>query len=134
MAPEPDSSELPHDNQQNTSSRSIELDTKSAILGDGIDRHHSHLHHDANVEKSTHDEVVYSKHKPLESPRNDVQRRRGANDPEDFSDSLNHEKGSLNRLDADEDSQPHTFSRFYAKYRMIFHIFVWLLFTGSANS
>lgn len=100
------------------------------------EHHHRHLHHDAFAEKGREDEVVYSKGTtfeksiiPEESPQDhDLHRRRhpekGGVEVEDA------EKGVSPIRSEEADPQTHTFSRFYAKYRIFFHLFIWLLFTG----
>ena len=103
------------------------------------EHHHGHLHHSAAAEKGREDEVVYSKgttfeksNVPAESPQDHaLHRRHAAGKSEmDVVDVMDAEKGPGSPMDEEEDPRAHTFSRFYAKYRWAFHIFIWLLFTG----
>ncbi|OCK85845.1 sodium/nucleoside cotransporter 1 /nucleoside cotransporter 1 [Lepidopterella palustris CBS 459.81] len=111
------------------------------------EHHHAHLHHDAFAEKGRHDDIVYSKGTtdepsviPNADPLDNALHRRhhperkgkdiekdGGLDVEDV------EKGSMSPVHGsghDEDPQSHIFSNFYAKYRIFFHIFIGMLFTG----
>ncbi len=100
------------------------------------EHHHRHLHHDSFAEKGREDEVVYSKGTtfesstiPEESPQDHELHRR--HHPEKVEIKVGDaEKGMSSVGSEDEDPQTHTFSRFYAKYRILFHLFIWLLFTG----
>lgn len=115
---------------------------RGADLKESLVHQHAHLHHDANAKKGGQDEVVYSQDKkwkgvdkPLDDTQtNDIQRRKGANASHGSMDTLNQEKGSLSRLDSEEDPHTHTLPNFYLRYRVIFHVFIWLLFTGLAIS
>ncbi|KAL9625479.1 MAG: hypothetical protein Q9160_000542 [Pyrenula sp. 1 TL-2023] len=96
---------------------------------------HKHLHHSSFAEKGRQDEVVYSKDATFEKsniPDQDPQDhhvRRRTSDKNGISID-DAEKGQTSLQLGEEDPQTHTFSRFYAKYRWAFHIFIWLLFTG----
>ncbi|KAI9840578.1 MAG: hypothetical protein M1837_001517 [Sclerophora amabilis] len=107
-------------------------------LDSSKEHHHRHLHHDANAERDRDDEVVFSTGTtnekstiPDASPRDDELHRRhhpekagmGVEDPE---------KGSVSPGPSRDETDPqrHTFSTVYAKYRIFFHLFIWLLFTG----
>lgn len=100
------------------------------------EHHHQHLHHDAFAEKGREDEVIYSKGTtfetsiiPNESRRDHELHRRhhpGKGDVE-VGDA---EKGISPMRYQEEDPQTHTFATFYGKYRIFFHLFIWLLFTG----
>lgn len=99
------------------------------------EHHHQHLHHDAFAEKGREDEVIYSKGTtfersaiPNESRRSHELRTRHPGKGEvEVGDA---EKGLSPVRSEEEDPQTHTLSTFYGKYRIFFHLFVWLLFTG----
>ncbi|KAL8769188.1 MAG: hypothetical protein Q9209_004822 [Squamulea sp. 1 TL-2023] len=101
---------------------------------------HGHLHHTAQANQGRED-TKYSKgttyehsNIPSQDPHDQTVHRRHLPDgpgpklPAAIADT---EKGNFspdNR--SDEDPQTHTLSSFYAKYRIYFHLFIWLLFTG----
>lgn len=110
------------------------------------EHHHTHLHHDATAEKGRQDDAVYSagttaepsvipKQDPLDHAlhrrhhpeRKDMEK----DDPADYD----AEKGGISPIstsDQERDPQSHRFARFYARYRIFFHLFIALLFTGYA--
>lgn len=124
----------------NISSQHHVVPNSDPALEASHEHHHSHLHHDAFAEKGCEDEVVYSKGTTLE--RSTIPNE----SPQDHELHRRHqlEKGAVELGDAEkgmspvryeeDDPQTHTFSRFYAKYRIFFHLFVWLLFTGYVMS
>lgn len=98
---------------------------------------HQHLHHDARAEKGREDEVVYSKGTtfenstvPDESPQDhELYRRHHAEKNGTQVDDA--EKGNIGPIiEQEEDPKTHTFSTFYARFRIYFHLFIWLFFTG----
>ena len=101
---------------------------------------HTHLHHDENAEKGRQDEVAYSKGTTDEKstiPHQDLQdhdlarpkHRESAKDTPIVTDNLsNAEKAGSGSEELDP--QTHTVSNFYRKYRLVFHLFVWMVFTG----
>jgi CNT family concentrative nucleoside transporter len=112
---------------------------------------HQHLHHDARAEKGRTEEVVYSTGTtaeksviPDQDPLDNVMHRRqhaGEHSPEHgvfeketgiaYNDkSYDAEKGEITLSGEEKDPKSHKFSRFYAKYRIFFHLFFLLLFTG----
>ena len=99
---------------------------------------HQHLHHSERAEAGRTDEVVYSKDTTFG-------KEHGPHVPEQIHEDQqlhhrHHEKnnaiqdaeiGELGLVASDEDEpKKHRFSRFYARYRIFFHLFIWLLFTG----
>ena len=125
---------VPH--THNTSPQHRVVTNLDPALETAHEHHHRHLHHDAFAEKGREDEVIYSKGTtferstiPAESPQDHELHRR--HHPEkgtvDVGDA---EKGLSLVQSEEEDPQTHTFSRFYARYRIFFHLFIWLLFTG----
>lgn len=96
---------------------------------------HGHLHHTAQAEEgrasteytkgasygvsgipnqTTHDQTTHRRHPTTTLP----------------SANPDAEKGDFSREGSEEDPRTHTFSNFYSKYRIFFHLFIWLLFTG----
>lgn len=120
----------------NTSSQYHVRPNPDPALDLSHEHRHQHLHHDAFAEKGREDEVVYSKGTtfekstiPDESPLDHELHRRyhpGKGEVE-VGDT---EKGISPVRYQEEDLQTHSFSNFYAKYRIFFHLFIWLLFTG----
>jgi hypothetical protein len=104
---------------------------------------HGHIHHSVRAEVGHPEEVVYSKGTTFEkSTIPDA-------DPQDHELHRRHhaEKNGIKYGDAEqgghsvqpiqeeeEDPQTHTFSRFYVHWRIFFHVFIWLLFTGYVAS
>ncbi len=100
------------------------------------EHHHPHVHHDAFAEKGREDEVVYSQgttsdrsNIPDQNPMNHGlhQRHHDAKGEVNIGDS---EKGLSPIRSQDDDQKPSKFSGFYTKYRIFFHLFIWLVFTG----
>ncbi|KAL9596686.1 MAG: hypothetical protein Q9219_005645 [cf. Caloplaca sp. 3 TL-2023] len=99
---------------------------------------HGHLHHTAQAEKGR-DPTQYSKgttfeasNIPDQDPHDHTVHRRypasAAAIPAAIPDT---EKGEFSRDSAsEEDPRTHTLSNFYLKYRLFFHLSIWLLFTG----
>ena len=120
----------------NTSAQRDVLPNSDPTLDTSNEHHHRHLHHDALAEKGREDEVVYAKGTtfdistiPDESPH-DRELRRRYHPEEGGIEVGDAEKGMSPVRSEDEDPKSHTLSRFYAKYRIFFHLFIWLLFTG----
>ena len=100
--------------------------------------HHAHLHHSARAMEGQVDDVVYSKgttNEPSTIPHqapldHALHRRHHPADDKGNVDVTDAEKGAISPIQSEEDPQTHTFSKFYAKYRIFFHLFIWLLFSG----
>ncbi|KAI9837113.1 MAG: hypothetical protein M1819_000764 [Sarea resinae] len=105
------------------------------------EHHHPHLHHDAFAEKGREDEVVFSKGTSFDKPtipdqnphghgRAQLNELEGAKGGVDVADE---EKGSIGPVETEEEALPQAgfgIDRFYRRYRVFVHIFIWLLFTG----
>lgn len=100
---------------------------------------HGHMHHDKHAEQGRNDEVVYSKGTTLErstiphqaSHNHDIARGRNANPSNGDTGMIDTEKATMSPGSLHEaDPRTHTLSNFYLKYRLVFHLFVWLFFTG----
>ncbi|KAI9850547.1 MAG: hypothetical protein M1838_005469 [Thelocarpon superellum] len=111
--------------------------------------HHAHLHHDANAERGRVDEVVYTTGTtfepsmiPDESPQDHHVHPHLRQHPAFQPDStegkndmviLDAEKGAVETIQSTtdtSDSPNHAKARFYVKYRIVFHIIVFLLVTA----
>ena len=101
---------------------------------------HRHLHHGEHAEQGELGEPLYSEGNTFEKSTipnqddhqyHDPARRRHVGLSKASAGLEDKEKGdlSLNGLEED-DPRTHTLSNFYRKYRIFFHLFVWLFFTG----
>lgn len=103
---------------------------------------HPHLHHDVYAEHHRPDEVVYSQGTtfekstiPPQDPQDHDLHRRYHPNEKMTADIVDAEKGTMSPLRSEEeDPKTHTMSTFYAKYRIFFHLVLWLFFTGSVLS
>ena len=95
--------------------------------------HHDHVHHSANAEKGRTEELLYSQGTTMEKSTIPQQ------NPQDrdlygikLADSVKSPTvlPEIGDLRPEEDPQTHTFSNFYKRHRVIFHLLLWLLFTG----
>ncbi|KAF2796138.1 hypothetical protein K505DRAFT_238493 [Melanomma pulvis-pyrius CBS 109.77] len=107
---------------------------------------HAHLHHGTHA--ADHDHVVYTTgttHNepsviPVADPNDDALHRRRIHADHDIEKTGGidyEEKGSMSKARSssdpeliEEDTKRHLLSNFYAKYRIFFHIFIGMLFTG----
>lgn len=112
------------------------------------EHHHAHLHHDATAEKGRQDDIVYSTGTtsepsviPDQDPLDHALHRRHHPERKDIDMEKDNavdydaEKGGISPIstsDQERDPQSHKFARFYARYRIFFHLFIALLFTGYA--
>ena len=103
---------------------------------------HAHLHHNASA-TAGRDHVEYSigttfesSTMPPQDPQDHALHRRHHPEEEDRIKAgavniTNAEKGTLSpAVSEEEDPQTHTLARFYGKFKIGFHVFAWLLFTG----
>ena len=128
--------------EHNTSPQHHVTPNSDPALNVSREHHHAHLHHDTYSEQDREDEVVYSKGTtferstiPHQDPLDHALHRRSNAAEHDSGrvDVADAEKGTLEPVRSEEDPQTHTFSTFYAKHRIYFHLFIWLLFTGCVN-
>ena len=113
------------------------------------EHHHAHIHHSAHAEEGREDEVVYSNgttfeksNIPHQDPQDhDLHRRKHAEITNEKSvleksvqGSQDPERGStfvtLGQVRSEDDPQTHTGSTFYQKYRIFFHLAIWIFFTA----
>ncbi len=105
---------------------------------------HNHLHHGRASLSGRNDDILYSKgvdkaHVPDQDFSHHHKHPSRAVDAKDqaYSES-DPEKGDLSPTKIStnetgitgEDGRKHRFSRFYRKYKIFFHLFIWLFFTG----
>jgi hypothetical protein len=106
---------------------------------------HQHLHHGRTSISGRHDDILYAKGTTLDKhvPTQDFSHHPHSVDAKDqlyggSSDSTDAEKGGLHATrvsttgtnDGENAGRKYRFSTFYAKYKIFFHLFIWLLFTG----
>ena len=102
------------------------------------EHHHGHVHHDADAEKGREDEVIYSygttfegRTIPHQNPQDhDLHRRLHVDMAKEPAAAVDPEQGAISPSRSEEDPQSHSFSNFYKRYRIFFHLFVWIVFTG----
>ena len=102
------------------------------------EHHHTHLHHSERAMAGREDNMMYSKgttDEPSTIPHQDpldnaLNRRHHPPDQKAGITVTDAEKGGLSPVQSEEDPQSHTFARFYSRYKIFFHLFIWLLFTG----
>ena len=107
-------------------------------LQDSTDHHHDHVQYNIQSRKSQENDVTHSYDAFLEgntvhhqdSQDCERHRERNADMREELAVAVDPEQsnGGLSRFE--EDAQSHTFSTFYRKYRVFFHLFIWAVFTG----
>ena len=91
------------------------------------EHHPDHVHHDEHAERGRKDEITYSygttfeksSSTPQDPPHHDPHRRQ-------LADTTKEPVAAV----SSEVPQAHSFSRFYKRYRIIFHLFLGALFTG----
>lgn len=87
-----------------------------------------HIHHDVHAEKGREDEVIYfPRHDLLD---HDLHRRQHADMVKEPVTAIDPEQGTMCPSQSEQDPQAHTFSSFYKRYRIFFHLLVWIVFTG----
>ncbi|CAD6593838.1 MAG: hypothetical protein ASARMPREDX12_007695 [Alectoria sarmentosa] len=122
----------------NPSSQQNVIKNDDPVLQKSHQHHHEHLHHDVHAAKGRKDEVIYSygttfegRNVPHQDPQDhDLHRRRDADMAKEPATAFDREQGALSPSRSEEDPQTHTFSNLYKRYRIFFHLFVWLFFTG----
>lgn len=97
------------------------------------EHHHDHMHDNVDLEKGKEDEIISSYGTTFEertiphqkSQDHELHKRRHADLAKEPTVAVD---PSLTHFE--EKSQPHTFSSFYKRYRIFFHLFFWIVFTG----
>ena len=125
--------------EHNMSAQKHVMPNNDPALDMSHEHHHGHLHHSTHVEQGREDDVVYSKDTTLEKSAiphqdpqdHDLHRRHLVSETKMATEDVDAEKGALSPIRSEEDPQTHTLSTVYTKHRVFFHLFIWLLFTGS---
>ncbi|KAL8832778.1 MAG: hypothetical protein Q9191_000050 [Dirinaria sp. TL-2023a] len=123
----------------NASAQHHVVEKDSAALEKSHEHLHRYLHHAGHAEQGSKNEPVYSdgntfekgtiQHQEPQDP--EVARRRHVGTSKAGGGVRDTEKGDIGTLGLEEeDPQPKTLSNFYRRYRIFFHLFVWLFFTG----
>ena len=129
MAPAQEYIDFTVDGNQNAPSPESDESNNKSASSKSLEYQHAHLHHTANAKNGGEDEVLYSHGKtPIQNAAGSANVSQGPSHPAEP------EKRSLDQFSVEEDPQSHTLSAFYSRYRLFFHLFVWLVFTGSAAS
>ena len=101
---------------------------------------HNHMHHNRTSLSGRHDDILYAK--GVDQPHIPKQDFSHHKHPSHSVDTKDHdysesdpEKGGMSptKVSTNEngdDGRKHRFSHFYRKYRIFFHLFIWLVFTG----
>ena len=122
----------------NASPQDHVIENDDPALNEAHEHSHSHMHHDKRAEQGRKDEVVYSEGTtferstiPRQDPRDHDPARRRYADPSKGNTGILDEEKIINPETLDEtDPRTHTLSNFYLRYRIFFHLFIWLFFTG----
>lgn len=136
-----DNAEASHD-----SSASFQYHGKHSVVHNSVqsmdmsrEHHHGHLHHDAKVERGQEGEITYSEGTiiekgttSLEDQQNHTLHRRNYTNPikSGSLEIVDTEKADIIPVAAEEDPQSLGFSTIYIRYRVFFHLVIWLVFTG----
>ena len=109
-------------------------------LHNSHEHQHAHLHHGHLAEQGHHDHAAYTTgttfeksvipdQEPLDHPHHHHHTHKDGE--VEITDAEKGHSSPVRSTDEDSvDPQSHKFARFYARYRIFFHIFIWLLFTG----
>ncbi|KAF6226450.1 hypothetical protein HO133_009316 [Letharia lupina] len=122
----------------NSSPQQNVIQNDDPALQNSYEHHHDHVHHDAQAEKGREDVLIYShgttfegRTIPHQDPQDhDLHRKRHADMAKEPAAAVDPEQGTMSPSRSEEDPQTHTFSNFYKRYRIFFHLFVWIVFTG----
>ena len=103
---------------------------------------HNHMHHGRASLSGRHDDILYSKdvdnaHVP-DQDFSHHHKHPQVDTKDHLSSESDPEKGGMSPTKINtnetgitgEDGRKHRFSRFYRKYKIFFHLFIWLFFTG----
>ncbi|CAF9920388.1 hypothetical protein IMSHALPRED_004868 [Imshaugia aleurites] len=120
------------------SPQQIVIQHDDPVLRNSHEHHRDYSHHDTHAEKGWEDDVIDSRGMTIErstiphhhSQGHDLHRRRSADMAKEPTAAVDPEQGNMSPSRFDEDTQSHTVSTFYRKYRIFFHLFIWIVFTG----
>ena len=126
--------------KHNASPQHHVLINNDPALDTAHEHRHTHLHHSAHAEEGRRDNVMYSKRTTDERPiiphqdhqDHNIERRKKAvvsdASPQITEGATDTEKATYSSEESDP--QSHRLSNFYRKYRLFFHLIIWLVFTG----
>ena len=108
------------------------------VLQDSTEHHRDHVQHNIQSRKSQENDVTHSYDAILEgntihhqdSQDCERHRKRHADMSKELAVAVDPEQNNVGLSRFEEDAQSHTFSTFYRKYRVFFHLFIWAVFTG----
>ena len=93
-----------------------------SILGPAHQHHHNHLHHDVPVEKGNDDEMAYSNGSAID---------KSTIPDQTTHDHDVHKSEGIHQHDTEVgDPRPQKSLGLYTRYRIFFHLLIWLFFTG----
>ena len=123
------------DRDSNPSPHQNVIQNEIPAFQNSLTHHPDHVLHDDYAEKSREDEVIYSFDEKSAIPHHhpqdhDLHRRLHADIVKEPVAAVNLEQGIKRPSQPDEDPQTHTSSNFYKRYRIFFHLFFALVFTG----
>ena len=107
-------------------------------LPNSTEQHHDHVQYNIQSRKSQENDVTHSYDATLEgntihhqdSQNREHYRKRHADMRKELAIAVDPEQTNVGLSRFEEDAQSHTFSTFYKKYRVFFHLFIWVVFTG----
>ena len=148
IAAEGDWHKTHHDFQEHghnpTLQRSVE-ENPDLTLHYSHEHQHNHMHHGRTSLSGRHDDILYAKGTTFDKPHIPDQdfSHHHSKLPSHMIDSKDQaytetddtEKGGFSPTkvstnDSTNDGRKHRFSRFYRKYKIFFHLFIWLVFTA----
>ena len=100
--------------------------------------HPDRIHHESHAEKGREDDVIYTYGTtfkestfPHQNPQDqDLHRKRHTDMAKEPAAAVDLEQGTMFPSHSEEDPQPYTFAKIYKRYRIFFHIFFMIVFTG----
>ena len=101
-------------------------------IQDSTEHHHDHVQYNMQSSKSQENDVTHSYDAALEGDtiHHQDSRKRHADIRKELAVAVDPEQNDVGLSRTEEDAQSHTFSSFYKKYRVFFHLFIWAVFTG----
>ena len=114
------------------------VENDDAALDKSQEHPHRHMRHAKHAEQGSMNEPVYSEGTtfdkstiPHQDPDHELARRCHVDLSKAGAGGRDSEKGDMGPVGLeDEGPQTRTLSSFYGRYRVFFHLFVWLFFTG----
>ena len=107
-------------------------------LQNSTEHHHDHVQDNIQSRKSQENDVAHSYDAASDgntvhhrdSQDSERHRKRHADMRKELAVAVDPEQNNVGLSRFEEDAQSHTFSTFYKKYRVFFHLFIWAVFTG----